>query len=213
MTRTLLRPTGFVDSPFGHDGKVARLAGGLNWFASVELITVDGHSRTATELVPVEGIENRFDDDMAAQWTALTAPRAPLQLGTRTIRLDQPQVMGIVNATPDSFSDGGQFADAECRGRGRRRHGARRRRDYRCRRRIDPPGRAQHLGRRRDRAHRADHPPACRRRRGGLGRYAQGRRHDGSDRGRGAADQRRVGADLRRRARRASSPRRRCRSS
>ena len=28
------------------------------------------------------------------------------------MRLDQPQVMGIVNATPDSFSDGGQFADA-----------------------------------------------------------------------------------------------------
>jgi dihydropteroate synthase len=35
-----------------------------------------------------------------------------LALGERTIRLDQPQVMGIVNATPDSFSDGGQFADA-----------------------------------------------------------------------------------------------------
>jgi dihydropteroate synthase len=35
-----------------------------------------------------------------------------LQLGERTIRLDQPQVMGILNATPDSFSDGGQFGDA-----------------------------------------------------------------------------------------------------
>jgi dihydropteroate synthase len=110
--RTLIRPTGFVDSPFGHDGKVARLAGGLSWFASVELIKVEGHRRTASELVPVEGIESRFDDDMAAQWTALTAPRPPLQMGERTIRLDQPQVMGIVNATPDSFSDGGQFADA-----------------------------------------------------------------------------------------------------
>jgi dihydropteroate synthase len=39
--RRLIRPTGFVDSPFGHDGKVARLAGGLNWFASVELLTVE----------------------------------------------------------------------------------------------------------------------------------------------------------------------------
>jgi len=110
--RTLLRPTGFVDSPFGHDGKVARLAGGLNWFAAVELIHIDGNERTSAELVPVEGIDNRFDDDMAAQWKALTGPRAPLQLGERTIRLDQPQVMGIVNATPDSFSDGGQFADS-----------------------------------------------------------------------------------------------------
>jgi dihydropteroate synthase len=110
--RTLLRPTAFVDSPFGDDGKVARLAGGLNWFAMVELIAVDGHTRVSTELVPVEGVESRFDDDMAAQWQALTSPRAPLQLGERTIRVDQPQVMGIINATPDSFSDGGQFADA-----------------------------------------------------------------------------------------------------
>jgi dihydropteroate synthase len=110
--RTLLRPTGFVDSPFGHDGKVARLAGGLNWFGAVELIAVDGHERVSSELVPVEGIEARFDDAMAGQWSALTGARWPLHLGERTIRLDQPQVMGIVNATPDSFSDGGQFADA-----------------------------------------------------------------------------------------------------
>jgi dihydropteroate synthase len=110
--RRLFRPTGFVDSPFGHDGKVVRLAGGLNWFAAVELLTVEDGKRVAAELFAVEGIEQRFDDDLAAQWAALTAPRAPLQLGTRTIRLDQPQVMAILNATPDSFSDGGQFADA-----------------------------------------------------------------------------------------------------
>jgi dihydropteroate synthase len=106
--RTLLRPTGFVDSPFGHDTKVARLAGGLNWFAQVELIRRDGQR----ELVPVEGLETRLDDAMAADWARLTAPRAPLVLGERTIRLDQSQVMGIINATPDSFSDGGQYADA-----------------------------------------------------------------------------------------------------
>lgn len=110
--RTLLRPTAFVDSPFGHDGKVARLVGGLNWFSAVELIQVDGHKRVSTDLVPVEGIDARFDDDTKEQWNGLTRARRPLQLGERTIRLDQPQVMGIVNATPDSFSDGGQFADA-----------------------------------------------------------------------------------------------------
>ncbi|RST30777.1 dihydropteroate synthase [Sphingomonas ginkgonis] len=108
--RTLIRPTGFVDSPFGHDGKVARLAGGLNWFGSVELVTVEGGRRAASELVPVEGLEARLKADTAAQWAALTAVRAPLRLGERVVRLDQPQVMAIVNATPDSFSDGGQFA-------------------------------------------------------------------------------------------------------
>jgi len=110
--RQLLRPTGFVDSPFGHDGKVARLAGGMCWFASVELLTVDAGKRTAAELLPVACLDSRFDDNLAAQWAALTATRPPLQLGERIVRLDQPQVMGIVNATPDSFSDGGQFADA-----------------------------------------------------------------------------------------------------
>ena len=110
--RTFIRPTGFVDSPFGHDGKVARLAGGLNWFGLAELIRVEGHKRVSSEIVPVEGIESRFDEAMAADWARITGPRAALQMGERTIRLDQPQVMGIVNATPDSFSDGGSFADA-----------------------------------------------------------------------------------------------------
>ena len=113
--RTLLRPTGFVDSPFGHDGKVARLAGGLVWFSQVEAITWDGERRTGTDLVSVatifEWIADRPEDERLA-WERLTSPRSALQLGERTIRLDQPQVMGIVNATPDSFSDGGQFADA-----------------------------------------------------------------------------------------------------
>jgi dihydropteroate synthase len=107
--RTLLRPTGFVDSPFGHDGKVARLAGGLLWFAQVELIHADG----SRELVPVENVEHRFDESMAVDWRRLAGTRPPLQLGSRTVRLDQPQVMGIVNATPDSFSDGGSFADPQ----------------------------------------------------------------------------------------------------
>lgn len=110
--RTLLRPTAFVDSPFGHDGKVARLAGGLAWFSAVEILAINDGVRTGTELLSVQDLENRLDDDLSEQWERLTAVRAPLQLGDRTIRLDQPQVMGIVNATPDSFSDGGRFADS-----------------------------------------------------------------------------------------------------
>lgn len=84
----------------------------MNWFAMVELIHVEGHRRTGTELLPVEGLEARLDEGMAEQWRLLTEPRRPLRLGERTVRLDQPQVMGIVNATPDSFSDAGQFPDA-----------------------------------------------------------------------------------------------------
>jgi len=111
MPRHYLRPTAFVDAPFGHDGKVARLCGGLVWFAAVEIIGPDG-----TELVPVEGLESRLDglgDDTRGAWTNLIAARPPLTLGERVVRLDQPQIAGIVNVTPDSFSDGGAYIDAE----------------------------------------------------------------------------------------------------
>jgi dihydropteroate synthase len=110
--RTLLRPTAFVDSPFGHDGQVARLAGGLNWFAAVELLKVEDGKRVSSELISVQDITGRLDDETSTQWEGLTGQRAALSLGERTIRLDQPQVMGIVNVTPDSFSDGGQFGNS-----------------------------------------------------------------------------------------------------
>ncbi|MDH5824386.1 dihydropteroate synthase [Luteimonas sp. RD2P54] len=36
-----------------------------------------------------------------------------LDCGGRALKLDRPRVMGIVNVTPDSFSDGGAYPDAE----------------------------------------------------------------------------------------------------
>jgi dihydropteroate synthase len=105
LSKSYLRPTGFVDAPFGHDGKVARLAGGLNWFSAVELIRLEA-GRAVSELIPVERFEPPAE--LAETWGRLTSPRAPLALRERTIRLDQPQVVGIPNVTPDSFSDGGQ---------------------------------------------------------------------------------------------------------
>jgi dihydropteroate synthase len=110
-----LRPTAFVDSPFDLDGKVARLAGGLAWFSAVEAIVMDAGRRVSIELIPVERIEDglpRLGPEAEAAWQRLTAPRPPLSLGPRTVRLDQPQAVGILNVTPDSFSDGGRFADA-----------------------------------------------------------------------------------------------------
>jgi dihydropteroate synthase len=116
MLRHYLRPTGFVDAPFGLDGKVERLAGGLLWFAAIELTAMDGRTRVSSDLLPVEAIGDALNDlpeDARRAWIALTASRPPLSLGERVLRLDQPQVAGIVNATPDSFSDGGAYADAE----------------------------------------------------------------------------------------------------
>jgi dihydropteroate synthase len=117
-SRLYLRPTCFVDAPFGHDGKVLRLAGGLCFFAAVEAIEVEQGRRIARTLVPVAALDDFLDEhpaDLAAQGRAflarLTTPRPPLQMGARTVRLDQPQAMAILNVTPDSFSDGGRHAD------------------------------------------------------------------------------------------------------
>jgi dihydropteroate synthase len=113
--RHYLRPTAFVDAPFGHDGKVARLAGGMQWFAAIERVTLEGNRRVSAELVPVERAETLFEQGEEAEraWHNLTSPRAPLRLRERVVRLDQPQVAGILNVTPDSFSDGGRFERGE----------------------------------------------------------------------------------------------------
>jgi dihydropteroate synthase len=114
-SRVYLRPTAFVDAPFGLDGQVARLAGGLLFFSAVEAIRLE-NGRRVLELIPVEAMEAalpRLGARAEQAWRNLQAPRPPLRLGERVIRLDQPQVMGILNTTPDSFSDGGAHADAE----------------------------------------------------------------------------------------------------
>ncbi|SOB79377.1 dihydropteroate synthase [Sphingomonas guangdongensis] len=113
--RLYLRPEGFVDTPVGRDGQVARLAGGLLWFAAYELIARVGNARVVQESVAVPELSALIANLPPAQAARvrllaerLSAPRAPLVFGARTIRLDQPQVMGILNVTPDSFSDGGR---------------------------------------------------------------------------------------------------------
>lgn len=110
-----LRPVRFVDTPVGlPDGSVARLAGGMLWFAAYEVRNRAGLRVT----VPVERIDAwvaTLSADGADRARLLheriTSARPPLTLGERVVRFDQPQVMGILNVTPDSFSDGGAHVD------------------------------------------------------------------------------------------------------
>ena len=97
-----LRPTQLVDTPVTQaDGSVARIAGGMQWFAAYEVIEA-GHRRTIL-LADLATLGERG----AALHAATTSARPSLALGARTLRFDQPQVAGILNVTPDSFSDGG----------------------------------------------------------------------------------------------------------
>jgi len=111
-----LRPTAFIDSPVGFDGQFLRLAGGMSFFSAFEVIEVENGERVSKNLVAVGDIETVIEGDATAEaaLARLTSPRDALTLGERTVRLDHPQVMGILNITPDSFSDGGKHGgDAE----------------------------------------------------------------------------------------------------
>lgn len=113
-TRHYLRPVRFADTPVGAE-PVARLAGGLLWFAAFEVITTSAGRRTGQRILPVAdweafvaGLPAPEAQAVRAIYARLTAPRAPITLGARVLRFDQPHVAGILNLTPDSFSDGGK---------------------------------------------------------------------------------------------------------
>lgn len=74
------------------------LAGGPMRFTHVEHLHRDGPARLL-----------RAEDAPGAVLARLTAPRAPIC----GLALDRPRIMGVLNVTPDSFSDGGQFHDPE----------------------------------------------------------------------------------------------------
>lgn len=111
--RLYLRPVQLADTPVNRDGEVVRLAGGLSWCSAFELVARENGNRVLQRIVAVAGLPD--DPRIAAILRRIAAPRAPLMLGERVVRLDQPQVMAILNRTPDSFSDAGthmQDADA-----------------------------------------------------------------------------------------------------
>ena len=75
-----------------------RLAGGPLWFERVERIRRGGYRKVMpAEDIP-EDVRNR-----------LTAVRPPIC----GVEMHRPSIMGILNVTPDSFSDGGQHAGHE----------------------------------------------------------------------------------------------------
>ncbi len=113
-TSFYLRPIALTDSPQCEDGDAVRLAGGMVYASRFALIAREGGrvvSRARYSVPELRAALSGLPDAVAEQFDNLQRSHAPLQCGARTVRLDQPQVMGILNVTPDSFSDGGQFMD------------------------------------------------------------------------------------------------------
>ena len=120
--RLYLEPACFVERPHDLDGRVARIGRSMLWFAgwSVRWRAAGGGRKLGQTLIFVEAADAwiaalpaPLTEQAELQRAGVAAERAPLVLGERTIRFDEPSVMGVLNVTPDSFSDGGAHDGTE----------------------------------------------------------------------------------------------------
>lgn len=132
ITRCPAAPRGFADSdrlflrPVGQlrgeaalrateSGSALPLAGGPIAFSACEIIVRNGDEATAAWLSVDTlaawrgGLPVSDGKKLDAVLDHIVAPRMPFA----GLAMDGPRLMGIVNVTPDSFSDGGQFTNAD----------------------------------------------------------------------------------------------------
>lgn len=116
--RLYVQPLTFAPAPQAFAGDAVRLAGGMVYAREFAVIVRREGAVAERALATAETIDRvlaQLPDELGpeaeAQWANLRIAHPPLSLGERTVRLDQPQVVGILNVTPDSMSDGGEFLD------------------------------------------------------------------------------------------------------
>ena len=107
-----LRPIGFLYGDMAAkavaQGAALPLAGGAIAFTAAELI--EGTPRAAKRrLVTAQDLARSRDADLDLVLKCVTAPRPPFA----GFAFTRPLIMGIVNVTPDSFSDGGLYDTTE----------------------------------------------------------------------------------------------------
>ena len=111
-----LLPRGLVNGDLAEslidNGQAFRLCGRALGFSAVEIVIRSGsnikrHTCSVTAFDPWRHVLNgHLKDHVAERLDALAAPRAPFA----GLTMDRTRIMGIINVTPDSFSDGGDHA-------------------------------------------------------------------------------------------------------
>jgi dihydropteroate synthase len=116
-----LQPTGIFWDRSGHraideaevpEWRGLPLAGGRLSFAALDILTRTAGTTKRRTVVLGDAFSGDWGrDGLAASdiLEALSAPRTRIS----GLSLDRPRIMGIVNVTPDSFSDGGKLASAQ----------------------------------------------------------------------------------------------------
>jgi dihydropteroate synthase len=117
--RIYCRPVHFADRPHELGDACLRLADSMIWFGAWHLSLREG-TRVRSAVVPVTAMADwctampdRLGLTATAQIAHVGRARGSMQLGERIIRFNEPQVMGILNVTPDSFSDGGKHVEPQ----------------------------------------------------------------------------------------------------
>ena len=114
-TRLRLGPAGILHGEAAAhacgDGRALPLAGLPLAFPLIE-VWLRGPAVDRVAIADADGLRAWADGEgcraeVEAVLDRLTAPRPPFA----ELTLDRPRIMGVVNVTPDSFSDGGAFAD------------------------------------------------------------------------------------------------------
>lgn len=120
IVRSYLRPIGRITGPAAHGSatpdQVLRI-GGCEHLAFTALELIDRHADLTVERRIVSPRDAQTEaaqggprgDQLRAALAGFAAPPCTIA----GVPLDRPRLMGIVNVTPDSFSDGGRLANAE----------------------------------------------------------------------------------------------------
>ncbi|MEZ5853584.1 MAG: dihydropteroate synthase [Hyphomicrobiaceae bacterium] len=119
ITRTYLRPIGRITNPPGRvnttPDKVIRIADREDLvFSALELLQRHPDGSVDRRIVTPQEARNEISrgGHMGEQIKTALAGFAHPRPSLAGLSLDRPRIMGIVNVTPDSFSDGGSFSTA-----------------------------------------------------------------------------------------------------
>ncbi|MCH2394780.1 dihydropteroate synthase [Oceanibaculum sp.] len=116
--RLYLRPLGLLEGEAAEAsiaaGLAIRLAGAARAFSLADLYLRRADGRiTAIAATPLQlrdwAADEGLTDKVEAWFARLSMPRPDFA----GLAMDRPQIMGVVNVTPDSFSDGGDFLDPD----------------------------------------------------------------------------------------------------
>jgi dihydropteroate synthase len=110
--RIYLRPLGLIwgDAASGAISEGAALPVAAGPAACLAFEVIEGAAgRAKRRIVAARELAASGEPQIKALLERITSPRSPVA----SVALGRPAIMGIVNVTPDSFSDGGDFAAAE----------------------------------------------------------------------------------------------------